>query len=589
MRKSFQTTGNHSLLREMLISILILFLLAMVIMTTLSLDKFKKESMNLYESNIESSSELLLNNILTQLSFIGENAYQFPLDLTLKSLKENLLIQPNNNPVAYIQMDSYVNEKIQQLENLHRNLVQAILYTYDDNIFYSYSHYLQPHLDIDEALASSEILQENAFGTRYNAMENIFTKDVGMVIPLVYTLDPRLNEKVIFLVSVEKLTKLFNSHYMEFFDDITIIAGDTVLHHRGPLNDISIDDLKSTVKQNGKKYYISSTYDKNLQWTIILAKDIGDLSSRMMAFSITLIIIMVILLVIAFFAILHTYSRFRRPFDQLALLMEENGKTLSYAHFSYPGNNEIGVLGQHYNDMIDEIESLFLELKERLDEVEAERTMKEWEQEQKVAAELKALQAQINPHFLYNALNSIVWTAENHNDKEIKEITLKLANFYKTGLSNGEDFITLRKELEHASNYLWIQCRRYDMIRYDFHIEDETLLDKLVPKVILQPLIENAIYHGIKGTGKDGQIDISLRKEDGRIILSVSNNGRPIGKEDMETLNANLQAGIIDSRSGYGIYNVNNRIKLSYGQSWGLHLECDGLTTTAVITLPEEN
>ena len=494
----------------------------------------------------------------------------------------------HNNPLAYVKMDSYANEKIQQLEKLHSSIITAIMYTYDDYVFYSYAHYLQPHMDIEAFLDSEEPLKSYPFGTIYKTCENPFTRDIGLVIPIVFELDERLNERVIFLISVNKLTKMIESYYMEFFDDITIKADNIVIHHTGPVDYEYGKEIPSKLKIKGENYIVKTTSMPYIDWNIIMAKNTNDLTAKMQDLSWKLIFVMISLLMVAYIVIMYNYSRFRRPFDQLSTLMEKNGESLSYAHFTYPGKNEIGQLGSHYNDMIDEIESLFLELKEKLEEVEEERAMKEWEQGQKIAAELKALQAQINPHFLYNALNSIVWTAQNHNDEEIKEMTLKLANFYKIGLSNGEDFITLRKELEHASNYLWIQCRRYDMIHYSFHIEDKSLLDMHVPKVILQPLIENAIYHGIKGTGKDGNITITLKREQGHISLKVSNDGRPIEDDVMKTINENLKAGIIHPQSGYGIYNVNNRIKLSYGQKWGLQLECDGTITASTITLPEE-
>lgn len=212
-------------------------------------------------------------------------------------------------------------------------------------------------------------------------------------------------------------------------------------------------------------------------------------------------------------------------------------------------------------------------------------------QKQKRKAELKALQAQINPHFLYNTLNAITWQAIDQGAEEVSILSNSLGKFFRLSLSKGAEVISLREELEHVSSYLDIQSIRYhSRIQYEIHVPKEWYMHKII-KLVLQPLAENSIYHGIKEKGGSGKIIISAEETvvDGVQMLSLSvwDDGAGISKEKLEVINNSLLSGEIDRKEGYGIYNVNERIKLYYGNAYGLRYESiEGEWAKAILMIP---
>ena len=202
-------------------------------------------------------------------------------------------------------------------------------------------------------------------------------------------------------------------------------------------------------------------------------------------------------------------------------------------------------------------------------------------------AELKALQAQINPHFLYNTLDLINWKAIDKNVPEITEITHALAKFYKLSLNQGKDVVTLRDEINHISTYVQIQNLRFDE-KIGFCISiPEDLYQYGILKLLLQPIVENAIIHGIlpkKGENYKGIIEItgSIDKED--LVLNIRDNGVGITKEKIKSIFNNTN---VRNKNGYGIKNINDRIKLYYGEKYGLtYQSCEEMGTTVTIYIP---
>ena len=223
-----------------------------------------------------------------------------------------------------------------------------------------------------------------------------------------------------------------------------------------------------------------------------------------------------------------------------------------------------------------------------MQEILAEEKQIAWEQKQKRLAEIQALQAQINPHFLYNTLNSITWLAIDQKDEKPASLANLLASYYRTSLSKGQEFISVRTECEHVLYYLKIQQIRYmDMLTFSFDIPEE-FSDYSVVKIILQPLVENAIYHGIKPKAAQGHITITAKmKNKTTLEFTVEDNGLGINEEKLSTINKNLHDGVFHSETGYGIYNVNARIRLTYGLEYGLTLESiENVKTISRITVP---
>ena len=191
-------------------------------------------------------------------------------------------------------------------------------------------------------------------------------------------------------------------------------------------------------------------------------------------------------------------------------------------------------------------------------------------------AELRTLQAQINPHFLYNTLDAIVWKAEAGDQREVIQLTRALSDFFRISLSSGADWIPISQEKKHIAGYLSIQRTRYrDILNYDIDIPDE-LGDYYVLKLLLQPLVENALYHGIKYKRGGGTIRVTGRREAGFLAFTVSDTGRGMTPDQLEALRASLAEGRRadgSGQSGFGLVNVNLRIRLYYNQSDGLRIE----------------
>jgi two-component system sensor histidine kinase YesM len=233
--------------------------------------------------------------------------------------------------------------------------------------------------------------------------------------------------------------------------------------------------------------------------------------------------------------------------------------------------DEITELGMSFNIMIGKI-------KELLDS-------KIKEQENLKKAELRALQAQINPHFLYNTLDTIIWMAESKKTDQVVKMVTALSNFFRISLSKGMDWITIGEELERMKSYLTIQKMRYRDI-LDFKIEvEEGVSENTVLKLILQPLVENALYHGIKNKRRGGTIWVRARRNGkDEVLLEVEDNGIGFTPEKLAQLRAELEdeSGDIKLESGFGIGNVNKRIRLYYGKPYGLFVESEYNTGTCV-------
>jgi len=235
--------------------------------------------------------------------------------------------------------------------------------------------------------------------------------------------------------------------------------------------------------------------------------------------------------------------------------------------------DEIGALTNRFNSMIETIRSLMTQ------KLENERKLR--------LTEFKALQAQIKPHFLYNTLDSIIWMARTENNEGVERMALALTRFLKIGLSRGRETITVREELEHADNYLIIQNIRYkNQFAYEITAEPG-IHDYLIPKLVLQPLIENAIYHGMKLKRKACALRVWARQEQGNVAIDVVDNGVGMTSERIQALRNTLQNGQGPRADSYGVINVNERISILFGKEYGVTFESAlGEGSCFRITLP---
>lgn len=240
--------------------------------------------------------------------------------------------------------------------------------------------------------------------------------------------------------------------------------------------------------------------------------------------------------------------------------------------------DEITELGISFNLMIRQIRELL--------------DSKTKEQENLKKAELRVLQAQINPHFLYNTLDTIVWLAAANKNDEVIEIVGALSSFFRISLSKGKDWISLRQEIEHVRSYLTIQKMRYqDILDYEINVEED-LIDSSILKLTLQPLVENALYHGIKTKRNGGKIVVTTKRaEQQRLLLEVQDDGvgfTPYKLAQIREVLADESSENALKLGGFGLENVNKRIKLYYGKEYGISIQSHYRSGTKVtVTLPE--
>ena len=204
-------------------------------------------------------------------------------------------------------------------------------------------------------------------------------------------------------------------------------------------------------------------------------------------------------------------------------------------------------------------------------------------------AELRTLQAQINPHFLYNTLDAIVWKAEAGDKDEVITLTSALSDFFRISLSSGADWIPIRQERKHLQGYLSIQQTRYrDILRYEIDIAED-INDYYILKLLLQPLVENALYHGIKNKRGGGLIRVTGRREDRTLVFTVRDTGRGMSQETLSALLERMAAGqptVAAGTGGFGLVNVNLRIRLYYNQPEGLQIQSGPDGTTVTLRVP---
>lgn len=330
--------------------------------------------------------------------------------------------------------------------------------------------------------------------------------------------------------------------------------------------------------------YLVETYEDNqwiiekqqigyTGWNIVIVNSLSNVhEENVNVYYITWLAFLLVGLILIFFDIL-LFRMITDPIYQLMHTMNEFGKGNYQEKAKEAGIGELKSLSEHFNHMADKIQL-------QMDEI-----LKNEREKQKM--EKKLLQSQINPHFLYNTLDSIIWMIQSEEYAGAGQMVSLLAKFFRVSLSQGKDMIPLEKELEHATSYLAIQNIRFkDKFEFSVHA-DETLMKYLCPKLSVQPLLENAIYHGMEGMYEDGEITINVYEKENVIHIDVTDNGPGMSAEKVEYIMNNQ---VVSSKrgSGIGVRNVNERIKLIYGKEYGVSVvsELDE-GTTATIMIPK--
>lgn len=317
-----------------------------------------------------------------------------------------------------------------------------------------------------------------------------------------------------------------------------------------------LDKKDGSTEINGK--LVVYKYIKDWDWYVIGTLPISYLLRDNNVMLLAILIIVIGTVFLASFISLIFSKHLLRPFNDLIyrMSMVSKGDLTTRINLSEHGY-DFEQVSKGFNLMVEQINVLMQRI------VDEQKQLKE--------IEFKALQSQINPHFLYNTLESIHWQALMCGHHEISTMVKALAGFYRISLSRGEAIIPLKSEWQHVENYLTIQEMRYkDNMESYIDISDD-FLEVMIPKMTLQPLVENSIYHGLRVKQSKGFIKITAVREADDVIVKVIDNGVGMIPDQIKSLNRTLEDN--DSSVGYGVRNVHRRIKLFYGNKYGLYYE----------------
>ena len=391
-------------------------------------------------------------------------------------------------------------------------------------------------------------------------------------------------------LNMNKITEICNSFQEKQENFICIIndKGELVYEQQNGRERFAFDEKENRQELNtalgktkescfrlnyrGEKYLVTRTDMKTTGWTLVSMVPYKSVMAETMAISGVMLLAVAITLIVTLLLLNRILTGVVKPLKKLEKYMVQVNPDNMDQRMEILTDDEIGHLSMKFNQMMDRIRNL----KEQVIE----------EQEDKRKYELQALQAQINPHFLYNTLDSIIWMAET-NDSNIVAMTEALAKLFRISLNKGNEEISLERELEHVKNYLIIQSMRYaDKFTYEISAEPGVERCRTI-KLILQPIVENCIYHGIKKKRGTGKITIRAYRREQNLIIEVSDDGCGMPEEICRKILSDEIESENISGSGIGVKNVNERIQLRFGKKYGLSYSSEeGIGTTVTYVLP---
>ncbi|MFP7296832.1 sensor histidine kinase [Neobacillus niacini] len=554
---------------------------------------------------------------ISTLSILGGNIYKKSMEEEANAYTDQMLkqvwntiestIQENDNVMYYLanessvkefmeqqttteEMTNTVKEQIQVYQQRHPEIAGLVIVNQHDQFISNEMIRVSRDSLIEEtwykkAVESPEKIQlisnpigrnlKNQFSYQVNnvlslvkAVENPLTKEVSGVILIDLKLD--------FIKNVIESIKIGKSGFIFITDtDGNVVyspVNSTVYHiHPSWMAENTSPPIEREIDNH--KFQIIYNTIPDINWKIAGVFSLDETTKVVSKVQGYTLIIAIVTLLIGSMMSLFFASTITNPVKKLMDLMGKVEEGRFDLRFKAKYEDEIGQLGNSYNKMIQQVEKL-IELVYQ-------------EQKSKREAELKILQAQIKPHFLYNTLDTIQWMAQEYKASKIVEIVNALTTLFRIGLNKGNEFITVEEEIEHVKSYLIIQMTRYES-KIEYEIEmDEEVKKYQVLKLTLQPLVENAIYHGIRNRRGKGKITIRITKKNDVLELTVHDTGIGIEEEHLNELNHALETMSDERKKGYGLFNVNERIKLTHGSQFGIGIESEYQKgTTIIASLP---
>ncbi len=401
---------------------------------------------------------------------------------------------------------------------------------------------------------------------RYGEIKGVVITDIDIgVLDSVYNFIG-IAEGGVFIYDSENQTvfKSFNDYILQSINDNRL---------EKLLENMDLTSANREVSLRNRTFLAVESKSEYSKWTTVVLVSKNFLLKDFYKYRTRMFIVLLIILLAALHILPVVIGRITKNIKELKKTMEEIRSGNISAKPAIHSIDEIGRLSDIFVEMMGKVQNLMkdIQVKER----------------GKRQAELEALQAQINPHFLCNTLNTIKYLAQLQNAKNIGEITTSLVRLLRITIDNTKSFITIEEELEHVRSYITIQRYKYaDRFSTEFLVQEDVLKYKTI-KMILQPLVENAIFHGIEPSGREGLITIKIYSEYDRIIFKVIDNGVGMTQEQIEKFLSHSAKAEKSRFSGIGVNNVNERIKLFFGEEYGLKVYSQpGMCTSVEIEIP---
>ncbi|MEH7333912.1 sensor histidine kinase [Neobacillus drentensis] len=584
--KLFSYFNNKSIRFKLLFYFFVIIILCVMTLTLLGSSIYKKSLQDEATSYTVQMMEQVWNQIENDLNVKDDMIHYLSMDETIQEYMNQ------ENPSA--ELKEKVNQKLKVYKDRHSEMAGLLIVNqsgqYASNETFPISRdTLTKEYWYKQAINSPDKLQliSNPVGRNIKESSNIQVNNLLSVVKAIK--DPKSNQvsgvilidlKLDFIKKVIQSIRLGKSGFIFILNkegNVVYSPVNSIVYRINPdwLTKIHTHSLEKVINHN--KYQIIYNTYPSIQWKVVGVFSLDETTEVVSRVQFYTYIIGVITLLLSSIASWFFTSSIINPVNKLKALMKnvEEGRFDLAFHSKY--NDEIGQLGSSYNRMIQEISRLI--------------QLVYTEQKNKREAELKILQAQIKPHFLYNTLDTIQWMAYEYKANRIVEMVNALTTLFRIGLNKGNEFITIAEEIKHVESYLIIQMTRYESkLEYEIIMDDNVRNFKIL-KLLLQPLVENAIYHGIRNKRGKGKITIDVKLEANNLLLTVQDTGIGLLEEKLIELNMDLdnKNHMEPREQGYGLFNVNDRIKLVYGSDYGISIESQYTEWTRVkIRLPVE-
>lgn len=571
MNKLLLLLSRKSIGRKLVIYFLLVILIPIVTITALGNLIYKKSITNQLDENTKQMTRQISNNIDFYIQSTENIINYLSMD---PRVEEFLNYKPSDKTVDFEKIKDNTEKAIFGFTQVHQEMA-GIMIVSDKDIFAS---------DIMDRISRDPLVNEKWYK---QAVENpntiqLFSKPVGRNISNIfqYSADDvvsmskavvdKKTGKCIGVILIDMKLDIIKSIiegvkpgktgfvYIVDSNNETVYAPVNPIVYR--IKDSWISNSNNDILNKnilGKNFEIMYNWSSYTRWKTVSIFPFDEslkVTNSLKYYS--LFIAMVTLIIAEILAIIFI-SSIVRPIAKLKLLMKETEEGNFDVYFKSKEDDEIGELGSAFNNMVIKIKNLI-----ELVKIEGKKKRK---------AEISILHAQIKPHFIYNTLDTIQWMAQEHNAEDIVELVGNFTNLLRISLSSGAEIIQIKQEIKHVESYLDIQKVRYeDKLNYELNVQKE-ILDYSVQKLILQPIVENAIYHGIKEKRGKGYISIKGELKENKIHFVIEDNGNGIKEETIAEINAMLKGETISGKVlGYGIYNVNEKIRLTYGEDYGL-------------------